>query len=161
MKSLCATQRSPRLRVEAKGDAAHPDRNFSFQLSAQQPLDSYLTQASQNNPGLQAQYTSFEASLERAAQVSGLPNPTLSFGYFIQPVETRVGPQQAKFSLSQMFPWFGSLSAKGDAAAARAQAQYLRFIDAREKLMSEVKSSYYELWQIREMIELERENLRI
>lgn len=134
---------------------------FSLQLSAQESLATYLTQASENNPGLRAQYTAFEASLERAAQVSGLPNPTLSFGYFIQPVETRVGPQQARFSLSQMFPWFGSLSAKGDAAAAMAQADYFRFIDAREQLMSEVKMSFYELWQIREIIELERENLRI
>lgn len=134
---------------------------FSLQLSAQQPLEAYLTEASENNPGLQAQYTAFEASLERAAQVSGLPNPSLSFGYFIHPVETRVGPQRARFSLSQMFPWFGSLSAKGDAAAAMAQAKYLQFIDAREKLISNVKASYYELWQIRETIELERENLRI
>lgn len=134
---------------------------FSFQLSAQEPLEAYLTEASQNNPGLQAQYTAFEASLERAAQVSGLSNPTLSFGYFIQPVETRVGPQRARFSLTQMFPWFGSLSAKGEAAAALAQAHYLQFIDAREKLMSEVKISYYELWQIREIIELEQENLKI
>lgn len=134
---------------------------FSLQLSAQQPLDTYLKEASENNPGLQAQYTAFEASLEGAAQVSGLPNPSLSFGYFIQPVETRVGPQRARFSLSQMFPRFGSLAAKGDAAAAMAQAKYLQFIDARERLISEVKASYYELWQIRETIELERENLRI
>ena len=130
-------------------------------LSAQADLEGYLNEASENNPGLQAQYTAFEASLERAAQVSGLPNPSLSFGYFIQPVETRVGPQRARFSLSQMFPWFGSLSAKGDAAAAMAQSRYYQFIDAREKLISEVKISYYELWQIKEVIDLERENLRI
>lgn len=130
-------------------------------LSAQADLEGYLNEASENNPGLQAQYTAFEASLERAAQVSGLPNPSLSFGYFIQPVETRVGPQRARFSLSQMFPWFGSLSAKGDAAAAMAQSRYYQFIDAREKLISEVKISYYELWQIQEVIDLERENLRI
>lgn len=133
----------------------------SSEVKAQELLPSYVTEASANNPGLQAQYTAFEASLERAAQVSGLPNPTLSFGYFIQPVETRVGPQRARFSLNQMFPWFGSLSAKGDAAAARAQAQYLQFIDAREKFSSEVKTSYYQLWEINEMLELERENLRI
>ncbi len=132
-----------------------------IRLYAQQPLDTYLTEASENNPGLQARFKAFEASLERAAQVRSLPNPTLSFGYFIQPVETRVGPQRARFSLSQMFPWFGSLAAKGDAAAAMAQANYLQFIDAREKLMSEVKISYYELWQIREIMELELENLKV
>ncbi len=127
----------------------------------QQPLGAYLTAASESNPGLQAQYAAFEASLERAAQVSGLPNPSLSFGYFIQPVETRVGPQQARFSLSQMFPWFGSLSARGDAVAAMAQADYLQFIDAREKLNREVKTQYYRLWQIQEFISLDQQNLMV
>lgn len=135
--------------------------SLGWSLKAQDSLEVYLAEASQNNPSLQASYAEFQASLERAAQVNSLPNPTLSFGYFIQPVETRVGPQRAKFSLSQMFPWFGSLSAKGDAAAAMAQAKYMKFIDAREKLKSQVRSSYYELWQIRETLELERENLRI
>ncbi len=134
---------------------------LSLQVSAQDPLQEYLSQAAENNLGLQAKYAAFEASLERVAQASGLPDPTLSFGYFIKPVETRVGPQRMKLSLSQMFPWFGSLSAKGDAAAAVAQANYLQFIDAREKLMSELKSDYYKLWELQKLIELENENLEI
>ena len=40
----------------------------------------------------------------------------------IVPVETRVGPQQRVFSLSQSFPWFGTLGLKESAAAARAEA---------------------------------------
>lgn len=130
-------------------------------VNGQSPLQDYLTEASANNQGLQARYSEFQASLESVARIKGLPNPTLSFGYFIQPVETRLGPQQAKISLSQMFPWFGSLSAKGDAAAAMAQAKYMQFIDAREKLKSEVKGSYYEIWQIGKTLELERENLQV
>ncbi|AEV31505.1 outer membrane protein [Owenweeksia hongkongensis DSM 17368] len=134
---------------------------LTLQAGAQDPLQEYLSQAAENNLGLQAKYTAFEASLERVAQASGLPDPTLSFGYFIKPVETRVGPQRMKFSLSQMFPWFGSLSAQGDAAAAVAQANYLQFIDAREKLMSELKSDYYKLWELQKLIKLESENLEI
>lgn len=134
---------------------------LALNLGAQTALDNYLQEASKKNPGLQAKYAAFEASLERAAMVSGLAEPSLSFGYFIQPVETRVGPQRARFSLSQMFPWFGTLEAKGDAAAAIAQANYLRFVDSREKLKSSVKTSYYQLWEINELLELERENLRI
>ena len=126
---------------------------LTLSVTAQDPLQEYLTQAAENNPGLQAKYVAFEASLERAAAVSGLPDPTLSFGYFIKPVETRVGPQRMKFSLSQMFPWFGSLAAKGDAAAAVAQANYLQFIDAREKLMSQLKSDYYKMWEVQKLID--------
>ena len=135
--------------------------SVAFAAAAQDPLSGYIKQASENNPGLQSHYAAFEASLERAAQVSGLPNPSLSVGYFIQPVETRVGPQQAKFSLSQMFPWFGSLSAKGDAVAAAAEARYLEYVDARQKLVTSVKGRYYDMWQMREVLELERENLRV
>ncbi len=134
---------------------------IGFQLNAQVVLDEYVQEAANNNPGLKAKYTAFEASMQRAAQVSGLPDPTFTFGYFIQPVETRVGPQSARFSLSQMFPWFGTLSAKGDAAAAMAQASYYRFVDSREKLKLDIKTSYYQLWELKELITLENENLRI
>ena len=44
------------------------------------------------------------AALEVAPQVRALPDPTVAFGYFISPVETRVGPQQFKISLLKCFP---------------------------------------------------------
>ncbi len=134
---------------------------LTLHAGAQDPLQEYLTLAAENNLGLKAKYAAFEASLEQVAQASGLPAPTLSYGYFIQPVETRIGPQIMKFSLTQMFPWFGSLSAKGDAAAAVAQSNYLQFVDAREKLMRELKSDYYKLWELQKLIHLENENLEI
>ena len=85
---------------------------FSAILSAQQELESYLLVAAAHNPGLKAKFNDYMASLELAPQVKALPDPTVSFGYFISPVETRVGPQQFKISASQMFPWFGSRRAK-------------------------------------------------
>ena len=99
-----------------------------------QTLDDYFRNAAENNPGLQAKYKEFEAALQKVPQVSTLPDPTFSFGYFISPVETRVGPQQAKFSLTQMFPWFGTLKAQGNAAALMAEAKYQSFLDARKQL---------------------------
>ena len=99
-----------------------------------QRLDTYLQIAADNNPGLQSKYKEFEAALQKIPQVNALPDPSFSFGYFISPVETRVGPQRAKFSLSQLFPWFGTLEAKGDAAALMAAAKYQAFLEARNKL---------------------------
>ena len=91
-----------------------------------QHLESYLEYAATNNPGLKAKYAEFEASMQRIEQVNTLNNPTFSFGYFISPVETRVGPQRMKFSLSQMFPWFGTLDAKEDIASKLAERPQLR-----------------------------------
>jgi len=92
-----------------------------------QTLEDYFKIAAENNPGLLSQYKDFEAALQKVPQVSTLPDPSFSFGYFVSPVETRVGPQQARFSLTQMIPWFGTLKAQGDAATLMAEANISLF----------------------------------
>jgi outer membrane protein TolC len=130
-------------------------------LGFAQTPDDYFKVAAENNPGLQARYKEYLAAMEKIPQVSTLPDPELSFGYFIAPVETRVGPQQAKFSLTQMFPWFGSLKAQEDVAALKAEAKFQLFIDARNKLYFRVASAYYPLYKLKEWIRIEQENIAI
>jgi outer membrane protein TolC len=96
-----------------------------------QTLDDYLAIAEKNNPQLKAKLQEFEAAIQRVPQVSSLPDPSLNVSAFGQMVETRVGQQMARFSLSQMFPWFGTLAAQKDAAALAAEAQYAAYLDAR------------------------------
>ncbi len=115
-------------------------------LEAQIP-NSYLKQAAENNPGLQAKYAAFEAALQRVAQVNALPDPTLSFGYFISPVETRVGAQRARFSLTQMFPWFGTLAAQESRATLAAEAKYQEFLNAKNEIYYKVKAAWYPLYE--------------
>ncbi|MFU8842341.1 MAG: TolC family protein [Bacteroidales bacterium] len=126
-----------------------------------QTLDDYFRIAAENNPGLQARYKEFEASLQKVPQVSTLPDPTFSFGYFISPVETRVGPQRAKFSLIQMFPWFGTLKSQGDAAALMAEAKYQSFLDARNQLYYQVTAAYHPLYELNQWKKIEKENINI
>lgn len=133
---------------------------FSVMANAQ-TLEEYFQIAAENNPGLQAKYKNFEAAMQRITQVRSLPDPNLSFGYFISPVETRVGPQQARFSLTQMFPWFGTLGAQENAATLMAEAKYQEFLDARNKLYYQVSAAYYPLYELQRLIDIEKENQRI
>ncbi len=126
-----------------------------------QTLDDYFKIAAERNPGLQAKYKDFEAALQRVPQVSSLPDPNFSFGYFISPVETRVGPQQARFSLTQMFPWFGTLKAQDDAATLLAEASYQSFVDTRNRLYYQVAAAYYPLYELQEWKRIEQENIDI
>ncbi|MDA3854080.1 MAG: TolC family protein, partial [Bacteroidales bacterium] len=100
-------------------------------------------------------------ALEKVPQVGALPDPTLAFGYFIRPVETRVGPQQAKISASQMFPWFGTLSSRENSVEAMAKAKYEVFEEAKSQLFFEVKSTYYNLYFISQAIDITTENIAI
>ncbi|MGB0523986.1 MAG: TolC family protein [Flammeovirgaceae bacterium] len=126
-----------------------------------QSLNDYIQYAYENNPSLKAAYTKFEIALQKIPQVKTLPNPQLSFGYFISPVETRLGPQQARISLNQQFPWFGTLKAKGEVATLEADMAYQVFLEEKNRLAYEVKKAYYPLIEIQEQIELLQKNLVI
>lgn len=126
-----------------------------------QNLDDYFKIAAENNPELLAQYKEYEAAMQRIPQMSSLSDLTFSFGYFISPVETRVGPQRARFSLSQMFPWFGTLKAKGDIAALLAEAKFHTFLDSRNKLYYQIAAAYYPLYELEKWKQIEQENIAI
>ena len=130
-------------------------------LSAQKELESYLQSAAENNPGLKAKFKDYMAALEVAPQVKALPDPKVAFGYFISPVETRVGPQQAKISAIQMFPWFGTQNAKESVAIQLAKTKYEVFLEAKSKLFNETRSTYFNIYYNQRAIEITRENQTI
>ncbi len=132
--------------------------NFSLQA---QTLDNYLIQAAENNPGLKSSYLEFEAAMQKTAQVKALPDLSLSFGYFVSPVETRVGPQRAKFSLVQMFPWFGTNGLAAEVSEYNAQAKYQEFLDQKNQLYYQVKSAYYPIYEVHQQIKWQKENIDI
>ncbi|EIA07115.1 TolC family protein [Flavobacterium frigoris] len=129
-------------------------------LSAQS-LTNYYELAAKNNPELKAKYKEFEASLQKIPQVSSLPDPNFSLGYFISPVETRLGPQNMKFSLTQMFPWFGTLKAQKNVAALLADSKYQAFLNTKNQLFFQVASAYYPLYELLNLKGIEQENIKI
>ncbi len=134
---------------------------LSFQATAQEKLEDYLQMAAKNNPGVQAAYAQFEAALQKSPQVATLPDPTLTVSAFGTRMETIMGAQEARFTLMQMFPWFGTLGARKDVANLMAEAQFRNYLDVRNKLFFEVKSAYAQLYEVEKTIELQRENLAI
>jgi len=134
---------------------------LTVKVSAQNELTQYLETAAENNPGLMVKFNEYMAALEKVPQVGALPDPTVAFAYFIQPVETRVGPQQARISASQMFPWFGTLSSRENSVEAMAKAKYEVFEEAKSKLFYDIKSTYYNLYFIHQAIEITNENINI
>lgn len=130
-------------------------------VSAQEDLQKHLETAATNNTNLKADFSQYLAALEKIPQVGALPDPKLSFDYFIQPVETRLGAQQAKFSAVQSFPWFGTLQAKEDVAAEIAKGKMEIFEQSKSKLFYAVKASYFKIYFIEKSIQITIENITI
>jgi outer membrane protein TolC len=135
--------------------------SLSVNTRGQDTLNSYLNTGANNNAGLKVMFNEYMAALEKVPQVGALPDPTIAFGYFIQPVETRLGPQKAKLSATQMFPWFGTLAASKGSAEWFAKARYEMFSEAKSKLYYDIKASYYNLFFARKAISITKENITI
>ncbi len=122
-------------------------------------LDEYLRIASSNNPGLKSAFYRWKADLRKTGYAGALPDPMFSYGYFGQPVETRVGPQNQRFGIKQMFPWFGTLGAKKAMALAGANASYKQYQSEKLRLYYNVKSAYYDLYYLGREIQLTNDNM--
>jgi outer membrane protein TolC len=83
-------------------------------------LQELVNEALMNNPQIQAAYNNWQAAEEKIKQVSSLPDPMASYTYFGESVETKVGPQEAKYGLSQKIPFPGKLSLKAKAQSKHA-----------------------------------------
>ena len=134
---------------------------LSSLMQAQDTLTRYLETAAKNNPALKAKFNEYQAALEKVPQVGTLPDPQVTFGYFILPVETKTGPQRFKISASQMFPWFGTLGKSEDVAVNRAKAKYELFEEAKSNLFFSVKANYYKLYFLKKSIAITKDNIRI
>lgn len=133
-------------------------------LSAFDPdggLSHYLSYAAKHNPEVRASYYQWVAQLEKAGYAGALPDPMISYGRFIENVETRVGPQEQRFGLRQAYPWFGTLGAKEDVAFEASMTAFKKLEADRLRLFYQVKATYYELYYLGRNIEITRENMEL
>lgn len=131
------------------------------ELTGDSGLSDYLAYAALNNPALEAAFNRWKSALEQIPQVKALPDPQFNYKYFIEEVETRVGPQRQSFGLSQAFPWFGKLDLQADIAKHGADAARQRYESAKLKLFFEVKDAYYEYYYLAKSITVTQENISL
>lgn len=115
-----------------------------------QNLEVYLAEAEKNSSAILMKQLQYESALEKVNEVGSLPNTQLGVGVFAQEVETRVGPQKARFSASQKIPWFGILQAKKEYAKswATVEAEEIDFL--KRQLRLNVKMAYYNLYTLQQ-----------
>jgi len=121
---------------------------FAFAEVNAQDLASYIQEAEKNNPEIQAFELRYNIAEEKVNEADWLPNTEIGLGYFVSEPETRTGAQRARFSVKQMLPWFGTISARENYASSMAEAQFVDIAIAKRKLSLSVSQSYYKLYAI-------------
>ncbi len=134
---------------------------FSLAGKSQDSLLFYLSEAAKNNPTVLQKYTEYQAALQKIPQAGSLPDPELSMGVFLSPMEILSGYQVADLRLMQMFPWFGTLRAAKDEMSLVANAKYELFRDAKLQVFFEVQRTWFNLYKIHQNILISQKNIEI
>ena len=135
-------------------------------LALQQPddannlltLQDYLRYASLNNAGLKAAYEQWQGALEQIPQAKALPDPQMQYGYYTRQSDMQMNQM---VSVMQMFPWFGKIDARTEAAMKNAQAVYQTYQASRLALFREVKEGFYECAYLAKATDIAKENLEL
>ena len=117
-------------------------------------LPDLIKEALENNPQIKASHEEWQASLEQISQAKGFPDPTLSFAHFGQSIETRLGPQRNKISLSQKIPFFGKLSIKENIARENSSIFEVQQTRVSADLVLQVKEAFFSLYWFEKAIDL-------
>lgn len=138
--------------AEAHEDASQP----SFDGTP----EAYVEYALAHDGGLRAMWERWRAESWMVARERRLPMPEIEYTVF---VTRAAGPQQQRqrVMVRQMFPWPGELLAGADAAVVEARAMQREFEAEALALRFMVLERYWELWMVRRMRAIQREQLGI
>ncbi|MCB0662005.1 MAG: CusA/CzcA family heavy metal efflux RND transporter, partial [Saprospiraceae bacterium] len=124
-----------------------------------QNLPALVDEALANNLELQILEKEYEVALQKAPQVSQLPQPEVGVGAFPLPVETRLGAQIVRLGATQMFPWKGLLASRSDLENARSKAIFKKIAIRSLDIKYQVEKEWLNLYELDQRIGLLKQNL--
>jgi outer membrane protein TolC len=111
-------------------------------------LDQLIEEALTQNPGVKSAERRWRAAAEQPSQVSTLPDPMIGFNRYGSSVETRVGPMENAFVLSQQIPFPGKLGLKGKMAGQDAAVLYQSYEAEKRDVVFQVRQAYFDLYWV-------------
>ncbi|HKJ69077.1 MAG TPA: TolC family protein, partial [bacterium] len=109
-------------------------------------IEQVIQLALDQNPAVRAAESAWQAALQEIPVAAAWPEPSLSLVQFIEPVETRNGPQRQQIGVNQMLPIWGTIGLKRSISYQKAQKAKQDYEGARIQVVSQVKSVWADLY---------------
>jgi outer membrane protein TolC len=138
---------------------AHAQENSRGTLE----LSELIKEASERNPAIIAAREKWQSAQEIIEARRALPDPQLNYTYYVEPIETRVGPQRHILGAKQKFPFYGKRNLRAEVASKEAEALEATYEAVRQEVIRRVKRNFYEFFYISAIIDItknEQEVLR-
>lgn len=124
-------------------------------------LPGLIQQAIERNPAIIAAKKKWQSGREIIEARRALPDPQVSYTYFIESVETRVGPQENIFGAKQKFPFFGKRDLKAEVAAKEAETLKASYEAVKQEVVRQVKRAFYQLFYVSTIIDITNDEKEI
>ncbi len=124
-------------------------------------LEELIKDAVENNPEIRSARLKWAGVIQRYPQAVALDDPMLTYTYPVEGIETKVGPQEHTFSLTQRLPFPGKLKLRGEIVSKDAQIARLNYDRVVRDVIVKVKRSFYELYYIDMAISLTEQNKKV
>ncbi len=125
-------------------------------------LDELLSEALKNNPQIHAAREQTAASQAKIGQATSLDPPQIAVEFYQVPVGSFPNPfrnnMETDYSIQQMIPFPGKLSAMGRAAENGAEMAGQSEKAVERKIVRDLKNAYYELYLVGQKIRFNGEN---
>ena len=141
----------------ATGNLAEIETRLSTTLE----LSDLLDLAHVSNPSIMAstlaqQMVALDFNVEKS-----YPDPQLTATYFPSPIETRLGPQDWNLTLSQSFPFPGTIGLKKKRLRTDVSISRLKRDKTVRNILADVSNAFYELRYIQKAVEIAGANLAL
>lgn len=117
-------------------------------------LSPLIKEATERNPAIIAAREKWQSAREIIEARRALPDPQLNYTYFVEPIETRVGPQRHILGAKQKFPFYGKRALRAEVASKEAEALEATYEAVRQEVIRQVKNNYYQLFFISTIIDI-------
>jgi len=127
-------------------------------------LDQLIEEALQNNPEILAFKKKWEAYKEKPSQASALEDPMLGLGIISLPTNFSFKDEDMtmkEISISQKFPFPGKRPLMKEMAEKEAEAVSSEIEERSNRIVKEVKTTYYDLAQVHQAIDITQRNKEI
>ena len=121
-------------------------------------LNQLIKIAVDNNPDLKSKKLTWQSLIHQYPQATAYDDPRLTYTEAINPIETRLGPQDRVLALNQKLPFRGKRALKGELVKKDIEIAKVNFDKASRDLVVAIKKSFYELVYLENAIKLSMQN---
>lgn len=144
----------------SEGPPASPPRTPAPEESTSLP--DLVGEALRNNPQLRAGREQVAGARARIRQATAWDPPQVGIEFFQTPISSFPNPikggLETDYSLQQVFPFPGKLSAAGASAEALARAAQASYRAVERAVVARVKTAYYQLYLAQRRLDINRES---